>query len=187
MYELSDVLRICRFNMIYKDNKVTYCFVDVLSELCVEINPEIIPELFENIQFYGNNSGLFPTTILLMGHFVQDSVKIYADTLYCYILTSFTAHKCYIDNCILYDIKTDQRILIESSFNNTELNNIIQDLQNQGQDFSKNGNNVVLIFGRIKEMTGNNIMYKDDDGLLVGPLSNVYLSIYNFITNRPEQ
>lgn len=183
---LSDIFVVCNIKLIYDpvNSQMIHVFEDIFSKLPVVLNSDQYSIVINVMTKYANN-GHFPCTLLIRGQFVRDSSAIYADGMYSLYVLDLKTTNTYLDivgtNAVLRDELTDTIVEIDGlpdeDFErfSADINQLLQN----GYDFSKEGYNRISIIGNLKEV-GSKIIYSNDDALLMNVTPVLISTLFNY-------
>lgn len=190
---VNDIFTVCHLSMIFdiKSGQMMHKFTDISSNLPVMLNPQQYATCIQLMRQYTSQlKDYFPSTICMSGHFVHDSSAIYVARLDSVYLINLQTTNTYIDivgeNATFRDEKTDMPVEIDD-FPDEEYAKFSADIIGmilQGYDFSKQGYDRITMFGNIKNMDDNKILYSYDSALLVCPTLDFVSIIFNSIQRR---
>lgn len=190
---VNDIFTVCHMSIIFdiKSGQMMHHFTDISSNLPVMLNSQQYAICIQLMHQYTSQlKDYFPSTICMSGHFVHDSSAIYVTRLDSVYLVNLQTTNTYIDivgeTATFRDEKTDMPVEIDD-FPDEEYAKFSADIIGmilQGYDFSKQGYDRITMFGNIKNMDDNKILYSYDKALLVCPTLDFVSIIFNSIQRR---
>lgn len=183
---IHDIFTVCDISMLYdmKCGQMSHVFTDISTGLQVLLDP-IQYQICNKVMTQYAQSGLFPSTILMRGHFLYDSMNIYVDSLDSLFVVNLKITNMYVITrnglAVFKDEKTDLEVEVDSlpEDEQKKFTSELYALTSKGCDFSKNGYDRVSIVGNIQEI-GDKIIYSCDDALAINVTPALVSMLFNY-------
>ena len=189
---IHDIFTVCDVSMLYdmKRGQMSHVFTDISTGAHVLLDP-IQYQICNTVMTQYAQSGLFPSTICMRGHFLHDSMNIYADSLDSLFVVNLKITNMYVtikDGLLVFrDEKTDLEVEVDGlpEEEYQQFSSELYTLTCKGCDFSKDGYDRVAIVGNIQEI-GDKIIYSCDDALAINVTPALISMLFNY-TQRSSQ
>ena len=202
---IKDIFCICNLKLLYKNDQISIMLTDIETNKIVKMSsehdamPPVVPQMFEYINMFIEQTNQFPGSILLIGDFIYDKDFIYwvVDDMcvFACLLNKFVA--CYIDvnkstnEIILKDRLTDNEIQIMNpsqkleelkySFTKDSLDHIYTK-----NNYFNHGNLNLLFTGDLNKIVDNKYIYQFSKSTMFGDLSALYEELFSLVMNKPN-